>query len=157
MRDILIRPVADQPEWNHNITNTRDLLNLLPKYDMQTSTKAARGTKVPLVPVRDLANVRENDYTDGNWMPILLEELLLELMRETPDEHKHRWEQYLFSIAGITALNAMPRFSDPDELDDMIYKTAKGKPQGINVSLAGQVLYDVTREQTLIKTLGKGT
>ena len=25
------------------------------------------------------------------------------------------------------------------------------------MSLAGQVLYDVTREQTLIKTLGKGT
>ena len=67
---------------------------------MQTSTKMTKRTEVPLAPNRDLVYVDDEikcDYTDGKWFPLLPEEVVIELPKETPDPYKARWDNFLFS------------------------------------------------------------
>ena len=77
------------------------------------------------------------------------------MIRISPESQRERWKQYLFSEVGPQPWNCLPRCSDPDEIDNKIYKTTKMRWQNEVISIAGQVVYDVTRQIPLIKNLAK--
>ena len=159
MRDVLLTRVTNREGLVHTCSNTNEAMNEVPQYDMLTSTKVMTLPEVPLASNRDKVHIlpgKENDYTDGKWWPLLPPQVVKEMIQTSPKEHKERWELFLFEVHGPTPLNCMPRCTDPNEVDNIVYKTTKMKRQNERLSIAGQVIYDVTREQLLIKKLAKG-